>query len=310
MNTLLILLSLFIIIFSGMVARKFNLFPEESCKYFNKFIFFISIPSAVFVSLATVDKQQLAKFIPFVIDNTLIIFVGYLLTFFLLKIYKISREKKGVVIFAANGGNVIYFGFPILLSLYGKEHFNLGIIYATIVISIGDLLGFYLLEINRGQVKMSFKKIITDFVLNPVVAATLMGIIFSLLEIHLPQFLTYSMDYIAKTSTGLALFSFGIYLYGKLNFDDITISLSSALFKLMLLPALAFVFVFYVFHLNSVAAETSVIMASMPSAVFSLVVADIYNLDRKLTSNTIILSSILFLVTSSFWVWTLQIIKI
>jgi predicted permease len=306
MNQLLILLSLFLVIFAGTLSIKYKLFSEEASKYFNKFIFYVTVPVAIFLSLVTLDVRQISGFFPFVAINTIIIFIGYILTFYFLKLFAISKDKKGVIIFAGNGGNVIYFGFPILLALYGQEHFNLGVIYAAIVISIGDLMGFYLLGVNRGEGKINLKKELLNFLTNPIVVATFLGVISAILEVPLPQFLLNSLETIAKTTTGLALFSLGIYLYGKLNFSDFKYNLLSTSIKLIFLPLLTYVFVYWIFRMDSVAAETSVLLAAMPSAVFSLSVAEAYDLDRKLTSNTIILSSLLFLLTSGLWVWILQ----
>ncbi len=69
----------------------------------------------------------------------------------------------------------------------------------------------------------------------------------------------------------------------------------------MIVPGVVLFFVTQIFKLSDIAAETSIAIACMPSAVFSLVVADMYDLDKKLTTAIVVLSSIIFLVTSIFW---------
>ena len=306
MDTFLILLSLFLIIFAGAGARRFNLLPEEASKYFNKFIFYISVPAVVFLSIATLDKGDLSSFLPFILTNIAVVFTGYILVYFILRYFNISADKKGVLIYSGNGGNVIYFGFPLLLSLYGAEHFNLGVMYATAVITLGDLMGFYLLGINKGGEKLKIKEITRSFLENPVVRATIAGVFVAIINISLPKFFSDSLETLSKTTTGLALFSLGIYLYGKLNFNDFKLALASSFFKLLFLPLIAYLMIYFLFKMTGPAAETSVIMAVMPTAVFSLIVADAYGLDKRLTSNAIVLSSILFLLTSGLWVFILK----
>ena len=308
MNTFIILLSLFLIILVGAGARKFNLLPEEASKYFNKFIFYISVPAVVFLSIATLDIGELSSFLPFILANITVVFTGYILAYLILRYFNISTNKKGVLVYSGNAGNVIYFGFPLLLSIYGTEHFNLGVMYATVVITIGDLMGFYLLGINKGGEKLKIKDIARDFLGNPVVRATIAGVFVAIINISLPKFLSDSLETLSKTTTGLALFSLGIYLYGKLNFDDFKYALVTSFFKLLLLPLITYIMVYFLFKMTGPAAETSVIMASMPTAVFSLIVADAYGLDKSLTSNAIVLSSILFLLTSGLWICILNII--
>jgi predicted permease len=61
-----------------------------------------------------------------------------------------------------------------------------------------------------------------------------------------------------------------------------------------------------VIKLDRVAAETSVILATMPSAVFTIIASDVYNYDKNQTSNTVMLSSVLFIATLSFWLWMMS----
>lgn len=305
-NSFLLLLSLFLVIAAGAFSRKINILPEEASKYFNKFIFYFSAPAIVFLSITTIDTSELMSYLPFLGVNIFIIFIGYIFVFLIMKLTSVDPVRKGVLIYTGNGGNVIYFGFPILLGLFGTEHFNLGVLYGTVVITFGDLMGFYLLGVNKGNKGIDLKGVTLDFVKNPIVFATFLAVIAVVLGIIIPKTITDSLETLGRTITGLALFSLGVYLYGKLNLENLKLNLISCFFKLIALPSIAFVTAYFVFGMRGVAAETSVIMAAMPTAVFSLIVAEAYDLDRKLTSNTIVMSSILFLITINMWTWVIQ----
>ena len=142
----------------------------------------------------------------------------------------------------------------------------------------------------------------------PVVIATLIGVIIFTLNLSLPQMILDSMNIVTKTITGLALISVGLnFAYNfKFNFSNIKLNLISAILKLSILPGIVLYFTHYIFKLSEIAVITSVMLASMPTSVFSIVVADMFNLDKKLASSNILISSILFLASSVFWIWILE----
>lgn len=307
MQQILILLSLFLVVAVGIITRKTKLLPQELGKYFNTFIFYISAPAIIFLSLITLDRNNLLLYPNFVFVNLLVVFITYLFTFIILRFFNLSTQLKKIVLYCSNGGNVVFFGYPILLSVFGKTHFNLGVLYSILAISLGDLIAFLLFSLmdNQSTKKISVLQFIKDFIYNPIVITTLIGFFVLLLNLNAPKFILDTLEIIGKTTTGLALFSFGFYLGGSFKIINLKISLIPAIIKLGILPLMTYFVTNFVFGLPAPAVQTSVMMAAMPTAVFSLVVAENFNLDKTIASGSIVFSSLFFIATSTFWLWFL-----
>jgi predicted permease len=75
----------------------------------------------------------------------------------------------------------------------------------------------------------------------------------------------------------------------------------STMLKLVVAPFIALL-LGRLFGLEGIALAVTVIMAALPSAIFCMVVATEYDFDERATADTILLSSVMFIFTSSIWV--------
>lgn len=303
MNQIVVLFSLFLVIFFGFLSYKFKIFSEIAAQNFNKFIFYFAAPSIIFSSLVSIDRAKLASYPSFVFINILALCIFTLIVFLIFKTSNIKREIRGSFLYTSISGNLVYFAYPILLSLFPKEQFNLGVVYSIAAVTMSDMGIFFLLGMDKHGDGFSLKKNLIEFAKNPIVISSLLGFIFLFLNISLPKLLNESLDILGKPTATLGLFSMGIYFAHNFSLKKISLSFIPSIIKLLIFPLIVYILVFKIFRLDLASAQTSVVMASMPSAVFSIVVADVYDLDKTLTSNTVILSSILFLFTSAFWIW-------
>jgi predicted permease len=305
MTQLTTLCSLFLIMGSGLLAKKLKLFDSSVAKEFNKFIYYFAIPAVTFISLADSKKDQFENYFKFIALNSIAIIFCYLLLLIILKVFKYEYSKGGAILYSSLTGSNIYFAFPIILGLYGQEYLNYAIIYIVFVIVVSDLSGFILLGLYKEKLDLkSIKDSFLDILKNPVVFASLLGVLSLLLSITIPEFLRDSLNTLSNTTTGLALFSLGIYIASNfsikgIKYKEVTIC---SIYKLGVLP-LVVLLVFTLFPSSSeIPLRVSVLQAAMPSAAFAVVVSDMFKLDREVTAQSILFTSLLFLLTSVFWI--------
>ena len=296
------LLSLFLVVLVGFLAGRFKLINSSAAKIFMRFVFYIAIPIAVFLDFSTSDKGQLSSYPKFIIVNTAILLILCLFLFLVMRYFKVNRQSAGSVLFTSLDGNVMYFGLPILLSIYSKEHFTLGVIHSIVAVTILEVFGFFLLNVMKQNKKFNLLSEVVALFKNPIVIGGLAGLIFLLIGVNLEDIhpsVNTAFTTLSKTTTGLALFALGLYLSQNIRIKNAKFVLLASVNKLLLLPLIVYFVVFYLIKLDPIAAQTSVVQAAMPSAVFCLSVAEIYDLDREQTSSTIMISSMLFLLTSA-----------
>lgn len=304
MATLTSLLTLLLIILIGFIVGKKSVLPENFPKLINKFLFLVVMPIFFFGSFDEFERSEVVNFLPFIIINILICAVLYTLLYNFLIRTKIDRKPMAAVITPSFVGNTFYFGFPILLTLFSPEHANYAIIYVVFV-TIVDFFGMFLVSKVMGK-EFQLKDQLIEFAKTPLLIATILGLTFMLLEIPLPKIILEVSSSFGETVLPLVMFAFGVYFSQHFKINNLRLALLVSFNKLLILPLVTYIVVYYVFPLPAVAAQTSVILACMPSAFYNLVIADNYELDVDVTLSSLIFTSLLFFLTSLFWINLVQ----
>ena len=306
MSALRLLIPLLLIILAGFVSGKARLFDDVGRKALAKFVFYIATSALIISAITSIQLSYLHKFPRFVFANTFIVILTFIATYIVLRMMKVSYKTGASVLYAGNVANNIYLGLPLIRALYGSQGLIYAIAFLAIPMTITDIVDFYILSRWRKG-KVSLKLILNDFIKNPVVASTLIGIVLLLLRVNLPAEIKDSLNYLGVSATGLALFAMGVFLsLSSWKHFNHRVSLATTVVKLAAAPALAYFLARYLFSLQGIPLFVSVMMAALPSAIFCMIVASEYDFDERNTADAIMLSTVLFLITSIFWAGILR----
>ena len=300
MDTILLLLPLISIALIGYFAGRKKFFDENFSSQINKFLFFVALPIFLLGSFDGITLEYALNFLPFILINTVIICAIYFAIYIIAKSLKVKNESTAAILTPSLSGNTFYFGFPILMALFGEEHVTYAIIYMNFVL-LSDYLGIFMITRLMGE-KFSLSKQLTDFIKTPIVLATIIAILLMILQMSLPEKVLEFTEFFGRTISTLALFSLGLYFAKGLNLADLKSPFIVATIKLMLFPLVTYIVVYHIIPLPKVAAQTSVILTCMPSAVYNIIIADTYKTKKEITATSILLTSLLFIVTSIFWI--------
>lgn len=305
METITVLIQMFLIILVAIIAVKAKIIKHDFNSYLNKFIFYIGLPALLLVSIPQIDKNNFVEYGQFIVSNFIVQLVFALFVLLLILKFKKGYSVDASIFTTANIGNTIYLGFPFIQAVYSPEHFEYTIIYAAIVSSLTDFIIFPLLEMipKDFKSKFEFKKMLKELAANPIIISSVIGFLLLLLNMSLPAFVQVPMESIGDTVTPLALFSIGVFISSHLKFSikDLNIPTYVSILKLVVMPLFALL-ICKLFGLDEVALQTSVIISAMPAAVYTLIIAEDYKYDKKITSYTIFTSTLLFIITSTIWV--------
>jgi len=301
MSTLRLLMPLLLIILTGFVSGKARLFDDAGRRALAKFVFYIATSALIINSILSIHLSDLHKFPRFVFANTFIVIITFIAIYIALRVMKVRYKTGASVLYAGNVANNIYLGLPLVRALYGAEGLIYAIAFLAIPMTVTDVVDFYILSRWRKG-KVSMKLILNDFIKNPIVASTIIGIVLLLLRVNLPAEIKDSLNYLGVSATGLALFAMGVFLsLSSWKHFNLKISLATTAIKLAVAPAVSYVLARFLFNLQGVPLFVSVMMAALPSAIFCMIVASEYDFDERNTADAIMLSTILFLITSIFW---------
>lgn len=298
---------LFIIIAASALLQKFQNIGDDWSNVLNELTLKIGFPILIFSALskAQFSFSTEAKLI---VSNSLFIITSLLLTFIIGKILRLEKQIFRTLFICFIFGNVAYLGIPILTSTSGIE------ILPTTTLIVAVYL-FWIFTVGIGYLDYSTKKnkkdviknIIKSLFTNPLLISVILGILVGSFKIIIPEILQKSLDMITASVTPTVLIVIGLFI-GKSNFGKTSEwfpVLSFSIVKLMILPAI-FYFCTKFFTIPLPQLSSSIVQAAMPLAITPFALADKYNLNKNFIARSIVLSTILSIISLSFWISLFQ----
>lgn len=140
---------------------------------------------------------------------------------------------------------------------------------------------------------------------NPIIIGILLGIPFSVFDIPIPAIPTRTISYIAQTATPIALIAIGAGFDSQQALTRLKPSLVATVIKLVILPV---IFLPAAIGMGFGPSEivAILIMVGAPATVSGYIMAKNMDNDYVLSSNIIVLSTLLSSVTLTLWVFVLK----
>ena len=258
--------------------------PKFNTNFITTFAGNFGLPAIIFYSLTTTNIN-FDLFLRFSYYITLYVIIFSIIGLIILKLLKKDIYRLLPPLILPNTGNM---GMPICLFAYGK----MGLAIATTATAM-ILVFHFSIGILLASKKFSLKPLIKCI----PVYALLISLIFVYYKIPSPVFLENATFLIGYSTIFLVLMSLGVAL-SKLKVLSFKETLIYALLRVVVGPIVGFCFVKF-FNLSGVEAGVMFIQASMPSAVLTYLVANIYS-PKKISDNiasTVALSTFLSFFT-------------
>jgi len=290
-----------IAVIAGVIAAKTNVMSRESNVYLSKLIFNISLPLMLFSNFfrLEVTPRLLSNSIIVLILSAVILLFLLLLGWLWTKILKMDRVEASVFKAHSMLGNIIFLGFPLIASLYGKE----GLLYASMFQLVSNILmwtvGVILFSQSNGR---SWQKSIRK-VLNPNTVATLTGLTAFLFSVKLPVVILTPLSGIGSTNTWLSM----MYIGAMMSFSDVggllrrkSIYLMS-LNRLLIAPFIVislFALLKYIgVSFDNLVTSVVILEISVPCMASVVIMAREFDADDNLAMANVFVSTLLCIVT-------------
>ena len=258
--------------------------PKFNTKFITTFAGNFGLPAIIFYSLTTTNIS-FELFLRFSYYITLYVGIFAVIGLIILKILNKDIYRLLPPLILPNTGNM---GMPLCLFAYGK----IGLAIATAITAM-ILVFHFSLNILLASKKLSFKPLLNCI----PVYALLISLLFVYFKIPAPKFLENATFLIGYSTIFLVLMSLGVAL-SKLKVFSFKETLIYSLVRVILGPLVGLAFVKY-FNLTGIEAGVMFIQASMPSAVLTYLVSEIYS-PKKISSSiasTVALSTFLSFFT-------------
>jgi predicted permease len=301
LEILLVIAPLFILIFLGAVLAKTGIADESWQTGLNSYALKVGFPALIFVGISKMDVP-LSDYFELLIANSLFLLSCFSLALISGKLFNIKPQMIRTLFICIPFGNVAYLGIPTLMQTFGNEILPEASLITGITLFWVFTLGIGYLEFQQNK-KITPLKLFKNLLKNPLLLAVLFGLLFSSLNLTLPELLQSPLEMLSTSVTPVVLLIIGLFLgHAKLgNLSKWKGPFGLSLTTLILLPMI-FYGIIKLTNFNSIQLTPSLIDAAMPIAITPFALADEYKLDQAFIARSIVLSTILSIVSLPFWI--------
>jgi malonate transporter and related proteins len=260
---------LFAVVFLGFFAGRAGFLGEAGIRGLGAFVFNFAIPPHVFRLMAETELDQITEwgFLGgYFMAQSAVFSTGLLLGGL---VFKMRMAEMTIQAFGSAFSNGVMLALPLLLWLYGDA----GGIPALLIITL-DVIVFssvtVLLELGRRGGGRAGSRVVAQaaraVLANPIIMATVLGILYSLSGLALPAVLEQTLSFIGGAAAPSALFALGASLSLRRIVGSLGAAGAMVACKLFLHPLLAWIVFTYVLELDPSWRNAGVIFAPVRSA--------------------------------------------
>ncbi len=290
-----VVIPVFAVILSGYAAGRLGILGSASSEALNRFVYYGALPPLLFVSMATVEPDAIFNW-PFVGAYLGGILTISILSFFLSKfVFGQDLPSSSIHGMTAIFGNTGYMGIPLSLVAFGPEAV-LPAAIATVInsaIVIGVVTALVELGQRRAQGWAIARDVVRALVRNPLLVASLAGIILSIAGVPLPKPIETFCRILGGAAGPGALFAIGLFLVGRSFRGHVGEVASMVLLKLAVQPLITLALVATLFPMDPPWAGMAILLAALPSGANVFVIAQRYNTYVEQSSAAILFSTCL-----------------
>ena len=303
-----LILPVFAVIVTGWVVGYTGYLSRQLSDALIHFAYNIAMPALLIVTIAQEPGHSLINW------RFLVAFGGgsllcFILVFGLMSIWGsrglASRTMDGM---AASMTNTGFVALPVLQAIYGPRAVLPAAIATVFVAVVMFPIAVVLLEIGQRDADGARKSPMVTakhVVLNPLVISTLIGMLLSLLNLHMPGPVTAYLNIMADALTPCALFAIGLGLsLDGLRANIGQASLLSAV-KLVVMPLVVYGLSLSL-GLDPLYTIAAVICAAVPTAKTVYILAGEYHCEEMMVASTVSLTTLLSVISLVIWLYALS----
>ncbi len=292
MNSYETIIAIILMILIGYICRRFGFLKPEDTQTLNKIVVYLAIPSLIFLAMYNADLSNIGTFGTITFTIIIISLISGIIAYVFTYLRGYSSKTRWSVVVTSTLSNSGFLGYPVTLGVFGTE----GLVRAVFC-DVGNTMlfiafGVFFLILYGG----SYKDIIKRSILFPPLLAVICGVLANLIHLPLGPVITSTLNYLSGAAIPLIMLSLGL----SLEFNGIKEYFDAASFvsvlKLIISPLIAIVLV-GLMGLSGLDRTVTIVEAGMPSAMLSLVLAITYDLDVKVATACIFLSTALSMIS-------------
>ncbi len=297
MNVFRVVLSLFLVLFTGYLLKQRGILRETDTGVINRLILDVTLPAFVFHALyqqrVTADMVRAAWL--FGILQVLVMALLWMPA----RLLRFPRPIIGTFLLTAVYGNTGFLGYPVVQAIFGKtegamaaavvyDQFSMALPVYTVGIAVAMHYG------NKHDT--SWREMLRFFT-TPTFLVLIGTLVINALRVPIPSFISHAAQLVAGATVPLVLLSLGLMLEpAHLRANRYYLPMVLILLaKMVLFPWLMWLATGWA-EVQGIARLVAVTQSAMPSAMVNAVITERYGCDHQLATLVIVIGTLLTIV--------------
>ena len=216
-----------------------------------------------------------------------------------------ENPRRGVVIQGIFRSNFIIYGIPLTTYVFGEEKSSVCGMMIMIMVSLFNIAAVIVLEMFREGGKVRVKPLLLGVIKNPLMQGCIAGLLFYLLQIKLPVFITTPLSSLSGVATTLAL----VVLGANLKFEELRKNgraISAVLITRLIVLPLVMLPIAWLIGLRGVELFLILMIYGTPVATASYPMAQNMGGDGQLAGQLVFVSTVVSLGTIFLFIFAMS----
>lgn len=286
---------LFLTMLIGYTFGKRGMVDDKGKNLLTDLVIYVTLPGSILKSFQIeFNHQILIACMTIAIAGVVIQIGSSILGMFLYNHYGENRKK--VLQYATICSNAGILGNPIAEGIFGQ----MGMMYASIYV-IPQRIFMWSLGLTYFTEAPDKKTLCKKVATHPCILAVVVGFIMMVTQIQLPGVLNVTIKNIAGANTFLAMALVGVIL-SRVKLTEIIDrdTIYYGFIRLVFIPLLVYIGC-RLAAVDELVTGVSVVLAAMPAASTTAIIASKYNKDEKFATRCVVSTTLLSLVTVPVW---------
>jgi predicted permease len=280
---------LILIIVGALIQIKFTF----DLKQLSTLITYCLMPAAVFINIIDikVNTTVMMHIISYLIIYTVILM---LLGNGLSKLLKLDKPQGAALknsISLMNSGN---YGMPVSQLVFA--HNPIGVSIQIFILIFQNLLTYSYGLYNLLSATTTLRGIITSLLRLPIFHALILGIIFQVFHIPLPEFVHIPLNELSDAFVAIALLLLGAQL-AKIRLRFLHLVITWSLIGRLIIGPLLSLAIIYILKIDGVVAQSLFVASSFPTSRNTSTIAMEYDVEPELHAQVVLYSTLLSVIT-------------
>ena len=291
----------------GFLSRKFGILKSGDERVLSAYVYYFALPALFIIDLA--ETSFVTETLTFIFAGIIPVFLVTAIYVLLYAVFRFSKNTLYLLILSTIFGSLAFFGIPFVTFAFPSEQSEhlatlaaatIGIVAIAISITILELY-----KLGEAPKMEGLKHVTTRLAKNPLIISIVTGILISVVGVQIPSPVSTFLHMTGGTTSAVAIFMLGAFLYGK-KYANLSVAFGLSLLRIVFLPAVALA-TLMLFKLPTWNQSVLVLMHAMPVAISLSVLSERYEFYKETIASLTLISSVSAIVYLNMWLLILGI---